>query len=146
MFLVRGKHFLVVHAIQLVAREYKHIVGVCLLDKTNILRYGIGSARIPGATRLRSEWRQNRNAAAAFVKVPRRTRSKVRMQQIWLILCKHANRGDTRVCAVGQRKIDNTILAAKGYSRLCDFFCKRLKSASLTSGKKHGNAFSVAHG
>ena len=67
---VRLEHLAVVHAIQVIARKNKDVLGVVGLDVVQVLRNGVCRARIPGAAGLRLIRRQDRHAAVTAVQIP----------------------------------------------------------------------------
>ena len=60
---------------------------------------------------------------------------------MWLILGQYADGVDAGVDAVGEREVDNSVLAAERNCRLCDLLCQYIESAALAAGQQHCNAF-----
>ena len=142
---VRLEHLAVVHAIQVIARKNQDVLGVVGLDVVEVLRNGVGRARIPGAAGLRLVRRQDRHAAVAAVQIPRLAGTNIGMQQVGAILRQNAHRVDARVGAVGERKVDNAELATKANRRLSDLLGECPQSAALSSCEEHRDAFFLTH-
>ena len=53
---------------------------------------------------------------------------------------KNGGRVDTGVDAVGERKVDETILTAIGDRWFCHFLCQGIQSAALSASQQHGDA------
>ena len=143
--LVVVEHLLVVHVVQLVAREDEDVLGVVLLDEAQVLRHGVSGARVPGATGLGGVRRQDEQAPVALVQVPGAAGAQVVVQEIRPVLSQDANGVDAGVGAVGQRKVDDAILPAERDGGLGDFLREDAEPAALAAGKKHCNAFPLAH-
>ena len=143
--LVRGQHVSVVHAVELVAREDEHVLGVVLLDVAQVLGHGVSRALVPGAAGLGGVGRQDGDAALAVVEVPGATGADVVVQQVRTVLREHAHRRDPGVRAVGKREVDDAELAAKRDGRLRHVAGQRTQPAALTSGEQHGDALLLAH-
>ena len=107
---MRIEHGAIVHAIERVAGKDHHVLRVVRLDVVEVLRHGIGSARVPRATFLRGIRGQDGYAGAQLVEVPGSTGTEVGMKLIGTILGEHADGVDAGVRAVGQREVDDAIL------------------------------------
>ena len=89
------QHVVIVHAIELVARENQHVLRVVLLDVAKVLGDCVRGALIPRAARLSGVGRKDRDAAAALVEVPGLARADVAVQQVRTILGENTHRGDS---------------------------------------------------
>ena len=74
-------------------------------------------------------------------KLPRLTVADVAVELQRPVLGQHAHSVDTGVGAVGQGKINDAELPAKGYRRLCHVAGKHIQPAPLSAGQKHGDTF-----
>ena len=81
------------------------------------------------------------NAAVSTVKIPRLTVSDIFAQYKWLILGENTYGVDTRIDAVGKRKINNSVFTAVRNGGLCHILSQSVQSASLSACQKHGNDF-----
>ena len=104
-------HLAVVHAVQVVAGQDDDVLGVVALDVADVLIDGVGRAGVPVAARLGGVRRQDGDAAVTGVEVPCLASADVGVQQVRAVLREHAHRVDTRVCAVGEREVDDSVLA-----------------------------------
>ena len=131
----------------MVAREDEHIIGVKLLDKGQVLIDGVGRAAVPLARFAGVVGGQHIHAAVAYVQIPRRARADIGVELQGLILRQHAHGVDAAVGAVGKRKIDDAILAAKGHGGLGHMAGQHAQAAALAARQQHGNAlFFADHG
>ena len=139
------QHSGIVHLVDMVAGEYEHILGIISVDEGYVLIDGIGCTGIPPACLAGLIRRQNENAAAVSVQIPCLTGAYVGVQLQRFILGKHANGIDIRIDAIGQRKIDDPVLTAKGYGGLCHAVCKYAETAALAASQQHGYYFLSDH-
>ena len=100
MPLVVVEHSLIVHVVELITREDQDILGIMLLDKADILRHGVGRARIPRPSRLGGIRGQDGDATVALVQIPSAAGPQVRVKQVRTILREYPHRLDPRVRAV----------------------------------------------
>ena len=94
------EHLVVVHLIDMVAREDNNVLGVISVYKADVLIDSVCCARIPVSAGSSLVRRQNVNAAVDTVKVPRLTVADVLVEHERLILCKHAYGIYARIYAV----------------------------------------------
>ena len=118
------EHKLVVHSVDMVAREYKNVVGVISLDEVDILINRVRGSLVPVGMLAALIRGKNRKTASHSVKVPRCAVGNVFVEGEGLILSKHAHGINSRVNTVGEREIDNFVFSSEGYGGLCDLFGK----------------------
>ena len=129
-----AQHGVVIHFIDMIAREDEHIIGVKLLDKGQVLIDGVGRAAVPLARFAGVVGGQHIHAAVAYVQIPRRARADI--DGVY-----------PRIDAVGKRKIDDAILAAKGHGGLGHMAGQHAQAAALAARQQHGDAlFFADHG
>ena len=139
--LVVGEHLRVVHLVDVVAGEDEDIFGVIAVDEIDILIDGVGGALVPLALlvgRIRGE---DVDAAVHPVEVPGLAVADVGVEFKGAVLGEDADGVDAGVCAVGEGKVDDAVLAAKGNSGLCDLLGEDVQAAALSACEKHGNHF-----
>ena len=81
------------------------------------------------------------HAAVQSVQIPGLSVSDVLVQYKRLILGEDTHGIDSRIDAVRQRKIDNTILSTKRNCRFCQLLRQCVETRALTAGKQHCNHF-----
>ena len=124
----------------MVAREDEHAVGVIHLDEVHVLIDGVGRAGKPRPALPRALIRgQDVHAAVDAVEIPRLTAADVAVEQQRLVLREHADGVNAGVGAVGQRKVDDAVLAAEGDAGLGDLRRERIQTRALPAGKQHGD-------
>ena len=143
--LVVLEHLLVVHVVELVTREDQDEVRIVLLDEADVLRDRIGGAGVPRTAGLRRVRGEDRDSTVALVQVPGGAGTQVGVEQVRPVLGQHADRVDARVGAVRQREVDDAILATERDGRLGDVLGEDAEPAALPAGKKHRDAFLLAH-
>ena len=129
----------------MVAGEDQHIIRVVLLDEGHVLVDGVSRAAIPLAHLALLVGRKDKHAAVGQVKVPGRAGANVGVQLKGLILGQDAHGIDAAVGAVGQREIDDAILAAIGHGRLGHVLGQDAQTAALAACQKHGNTSLLSH-
>ena len=127
--------------IMVVTRKDKHVFGIVAIDKFDVLVNSVCRSLVPVRGILSLVRGQNGYTAKGSVKIPREAVSNILIEDQGLILCKDTNGVKSGIDAVGKRKINDAILSSKGYGRLGDFICESIKSAALTSCKKHYDTF-----
>ena len=118
--LVGGEHVLVVHTIELVAREDEDVLRILALEEADVLSDGVSGARIPGAAGLGGVRRKNGDAAVALVEVPSLARAEIGVEEVGTILREDADGADAGVRAVGEHEVDDPVLTAERHCRLRD--------------------------
>ena len=83
---------------------------------------------------------RNVYTAVHLIQIPRLTVADVFVQHHRLILGQNAHGINTGVDAVGERKVDETILTAIGDRWFCHFLCQGIQSAALSASQQHGDA------
>ena len=131
----------------MVAGQDNYILGIVAVDEADILVDSISCAGIPCLACCGLVRRQYVYAPVSAVKPPGLTVAYVFVEHQRLILRQHAYGVNTGIYAVGEREVDYSVLASVGNCRLCHLLRQRIQTASLTTGKQHGNAlfFNVIH-
>ena len=138
--LMRAEHFIIVHFVHMVAREDEHAVGVIHLDEVHVLIDGVGRAGKPRPALPRALIRgQDVHAAVDAVQIPRLTAADVAVEQQRLVLREHADGVDAGVGAVGQREVDDAVLAAERETGLGDLRREGIQPRALPAREQHGD-------
>ena len=77
------------------------------------------------------------NASMQAVQIPGLSVSDVLVEHKRLILGQNTHSIDAGINAVGQRKIDDTVLSAEGNCGFCQLLGQGVQTRSLAAGKKH---------
>ncbi len=141
LFLVLVEHLVVVHLVDVVAREDQDVLRIVLVDKADVLIDGVCSALIPLRALSALVRRQSIDAAVQTVEIPCLTVCQIYIEDMRLILCQDTDGINTGVDTVGQRKVDNTVFAAKRHRRLCYVLGEYIQSAATAAGQQHCYAF-----
>ena len=80
------------------------------------------------------------DAAGGTVQIPGLTAADVTIQLQGAILGQDAHGINPGVGTVGEREVDDTVLAAEGYRGFCHLAGQDIQSAALSAGQKHGDA------
>ena len=113
---VFSQHLAVVHLVDMVAGEDQHIARSVGVEDVNILEYGIGGTLIPtGIHALLCREEFDKFAEFAAQKSP--TELDVTDEAVGLVLGEDADAANPGIETVGQAKINDAELAAKGYGR-----------------------------
>ena len=139
------QHLVVVHFVDVVTGQNKHVVGIEFVDKFDVLVNGVCRTLVPLAFLFAHVGRQDEHSAVVAVKVPRLSVADVSIEFQRLVLGKDTYCVYARLRAVGQRKVNDTVLAAVGHGRLGDVARKYPQTASLTACKYHCDAVFVCH-
>ena len=114
LFRVRGEECAVVHLVDVIAREDQHEPRVVRTEDVEILVNGVGRAAVPfAAYPLRRRQDLHEFALPCTRLEPGPALHQVPDQRMCLVLGQYADAADTRVDAVGERKIDDPELAAE---------------------------------
>ena len=116
-----------------------------ILHIAHVLIDGICRSCIPLRPRNLLVGRKHRNTAGQLVQVPRNPDSDMGVQLQRHILGQNANRIDSRINAVAQRKINNTVFPPKRNCRFRHLGCQNSKAAAAASGQQHRNHFLLDH-
>ena len=132
-----GQHLGIVHFIDVVAGEDEDILRIIPVNKIDILIDGVGRALIPlGALNLLVRG-QDVDTAVVPVQIPRLTVADIIVELQRLILRQDADRVDTGIDTVGERKINNSVFSAVGDRRLGDLLRQDAKATALPPCKQH---------
>ena len=138
-------HCIVVHLVDVVTGQDQHVIGIILLDEGHVLVDGVGGAAVPVAALDGLVGGQNEHAAVGQVQIPRSAGADVAVQLQGHILGQHAHGINTAVGAVGQREVDDAVLAAIGNGRLGNLLGQDAQTAALAASQQHGNALLLPH-
>ena len=129
----------------MIAGENQNIIRIICFHVIEILINGVRGSCIPltvGALLVR---RKDGYASHITVQIPGDTDADMCIQSQRLILGQHPHSVYSGINTVAQRKINNTILAAKSYSRFCNLCRKNSQSTALSARQQHGNHFLFKH-
>ncbi len=134
-----GRHErLVVHLVDVVAGEDQHDVGGVVLDDVDVAQDRVGGAAIPLGELAALDVRlQQLDAAAVAVEVPRPAEADVVVERARVVLGQHDDVVDVRVDAVGQREVDDPVLAAEGHRRLGPLLGEDREAFALAAREDH---------
>ena len=138
--LVRTQHLVIVHFVHMIAREDEHAVGIIHLDEVHVLIDGVGRAGKPRPALPRALIRgQDVHAAVDAVEVPCLAAADVAVEQQGLVLREYADGVDAGVGAVGQREVDDAVLAAERETGLGDLRREGVQPRALPAREQHGD-------
>ena len=140
------QHGVVVHLVDVVTGQDQHVIGIILLDEGHVLVDGVGGAAIPVAGLAGLVGGQDEHAAVGQVQIPRSAGADVGVQLQGHILGQHAHGINTAVGAVGQREVDDAVLAAIGNGRLGNLLGQDAQTAALAASQQHGDTSLLLHG
>jgi hypothetical protein len=129
---------LVIHLVDVVAGEDEDRVGRLVLDDVHVLEHRVRGAAVPlrhaaaGDVRL-----EQLHAAAVTVEVPRPAEADVVVEGTRVVLGQDDHVVDVRVHAVGQREIDDPVLAAERDRGLGTNGREDRETLALTAGEDH---------
>jgi hypothetical protein len=124
-----------VHAVDMIATEYRHQLRIGLFDKIDVLKYRIGSSLVPGFI-LRTHLCGNVDDEMALeqsAELP--SLAEVLEQGLTAELGEHVNGVDAGVDEVAEDEIDDPVFAPKGDRRLGTFPREGKEPRSLTTGE-----------
>ena len=107
---VRGEHVGVVHPVELVAREDQHVPNVGLLDVAEVLPNRVGRALVPAGVVGRLLGREDFHESAVE-RIKRVRPADVAVEAHGVELRKHVNALHAAVDAIGERHVDDAVLA-----------------------------------
>ena len=90
-FNVGVEHLVVIHFVDVVARENQHIIRIVLLDEADVLKNGVGRSAVPFAALGRHVRRKDEHTAIGEVEIPRLARADIAVQFKRLILRQNAD-------------------------------------------------------
>jgi len=138
---MKVKHFGIIHFIDMVTTQYNDIFWIVPFNESHILINGIGSSLIPGSTSCGLIRRQNMHTAMHLIQIPRLSIPDILIQYQRLILRQYSDGIHTRIGAIGERKINNTIFSAIRNCWFCHFLCQCIQTAALPACQKHSDTF-----
>ena len=141
VLLVIRNHLGVIHLVDVVAAQHNHVIRIVALNKRYILVNGICRALVPVRAAALLVRLQNMYAGVHTVEIPRLAGTDVFVQLERLILCQNTNGLNAGVHTVGKWKVDNTVLASKRNSRLCEVLGKNTETAATAACQQHCNYF-----
>ena len=126
---VLTQHGGIVHFVDVVTGENQHVVGVVAFNEPHVLINGVGRAGEPGAFFSRALiGRKNVDAAVGNVQVPGLADADIAVKLQGFVLRQNADGVDAGVCAVGQGKVNDAILPAKGDAGFCHILCQSIQA------------------
>ena len=140
------QHGIVVHLVNVVTGQDQHVIGIILLDEGHVLVDGVGGAAIPVAGLAGLVGGQDEHAAVGKVQIPRSAGADVAVQLQGHKLGQHAHGINTAVGAVGQREVDDAVLAAIGNGRLGNLLGQNAQTGTLAASQQHGDTSLLLHG
>ena len=141
VLLVGLKHRFIVHFVNMIAGQDQNVFRMVTLHIGKILINCIGRPGVPLSILDLFIGREHRNTAEILVKIPGNTDPDMGIESEGHVLSEDTHRVDPGIDAVTQRKIYNSVLAAKRYSRLCHIRCQDAQPASLSASQQHGDHF-----
>ena len=124
------QHQLIIHLVDVIARQDDHIFGSVALDDVDILEHRVGGAFIPLELGHALRGGQDVEALVAFGPQEVPAALQVADQRMRLVLGRDADAADARIDRVGQREVDDPRLAAeidRGLGAACrSARCRRL--------------------
>ena len=110
---VLHEHRLVVHLVDVIARQDDDVFRRVALDDVDVLIHGVGRAGIPGAVRDALARGQDVEALVALVAEEIPAALQMADQTVRLVLGGDADAADAGIERIGERKIDDARLAAE---------------------------------
>ena len=128
-----GDQLVVVHLVDVVARQDQHELRPRLLDEVDVLGDGVGGAAIPVRAVAAQVRLQQRHAAALPVQIPRPADADVVVERSRPVLREHADPADAGVHAVAQREVDDPVAAAVDHRRFGALLAEHAQPVSLAA-------------
>ncbi len=133
---------LVIHLVDVVAGQDDHEVARVVLDDVHVAQDGVGGAAIPvGDATARDVRLEELDAAAVAVEVPRPAQPDVVVERARVVLGQDDDVVDVGVDAVGQREVDDPVLAAERHGRLGPLLRQDREALTLAARQddRHGS-------
>ena len=112
----------------LVAGEDDDILRVIAVDEGHVLVNGVRRTLIPVRAGGLLVGRQHMDAAVQAVKVPRLAVADILVEDERLVLGQNTDRVNVRIDTVGQREINDAVLAAKRHRRFGQLLGQRIQA------------------
>jgi hypothetical protein len=132
---VRRDDLAMVDRQQVVGTADQQHVGVESRDHRPVLGQRIGVAVRETILVVPLEGRQGAEAATGAVQIPRPATGQVLVEQVRLVLLEHPDVDQTAVRRIGQREVDQPVVAAHRQCRLGPARCQRTETRSTATGK-----------
>ena len=130
------EHQPVVHLVDVIAREDQHVLGLLGADRVNVLVDGVGGAQVPVlAHPLHGRQDLDELAQVAGHDVP--ALADVAVQRQRLVLGEDVNVAQVGVDAVGERDVDDAVVAAESDRRLGAVAGQGIQALPCSSGQQH---------
>ena len=136
---VLRQHQLVVHLVDVVARQDHHELGTIAHDDVHVLVYGIGGAGVPLVFGDPLRGGQDVEALVALGPEERPAALQMADQAVRLVLRRDADAPDARVDRVGQGEIDDPGLAAEEHRGLGTLVGQLQQAAAAAAGEHVGH-------
>jgi hypothetical protein len=127
------EHLARVHAVDVVGAEHRHVVRLLVVEQVEVLVDRVGRAREPvrPAPHLR---RHGRHVVAQQRRQPPGQRD-VTVERVALVLRQHDDPAEAGVDEVGEREVDQPVVAAERHRGLGAVERQRRKALSLAAGQ-----------
>ena len=116
-FRVIRDHARVVHLVDVVARQHHHVFRPDRADDVEILEHGVGGAAVPVGAFHALLRRPQIDELAEFAAQETPAALQVAQQRMRLVLRDDRDAADAGVQTIGQREVDDPVLAAKVHRR-----------------------------
>ncbi len=133
------QHQLVIHLVDVIARQDDDIFGAIALDDVEILKHRVGRAHIPLELGYALAGRQDVERFVAFGAEEVPAALQVADQRMRLVLGGDADAADARIDRVRQREIDDTRFAAEIDRRLGAHVGQLEQAAAAAAGQDIGH-------
>ena len=131
------EHLHIVHLVDMIAGEDKHIVWLFGVEEKQVLIDRVGGALVPFFADPLLRWNRGDEFAEFGIQdVP--AHADVPVKRVGFVLDEDSDFSKPRVEAVAERKIDNTIFPSEENRRLGPMFGEGLKTLALPARQHHG--------
>ena len=136
---VLHEHGLVVHFVDMVARQDDDVFGCVALDDVDVLKNGVGGAGVPGS--VGDALAGGKDVEALVALQPEEIPAALQMtdQAVGLVLGRHADASDAGIERIRQGKIDNAGFTAEMDRGLGPPLGQFQQAAALTAGEHIGH-------
>ena len=137
-----ARHQVVIHLVDVVARQDEHVLRLLGADGINVLVHRVGGTHVPVLAHP-LHGRQNLDELANLAAIDVSPAfANVTVQRQRLVLGQDVDLAQVRVHAIGKRDVDDAIDAAEGYGRLGTVTGEGIKALSCAAGQQDSQSFS----